>query len=101
MSASDANSAIYLTDTPKMIKKKIGSSFSGGRETVEEHRELGANIEVYAHLHKSFCSLNLKNCNNSVFAEDLFAWMILVLFVFISFCGIVDAILYSYFWLNG
>jgi tryptophanyl-tRNA synthetase len=47
MSASDANSAIYLTDTPKMIRDKIMKhAMSGGRETEEEHRRLGAVLEV-------------------------------------------------------
>jgi len=47
MSASDANSAIYLTDTPAQIKKKINRyAFSGGRDTIEEHRRLGGNCDV-------------------------------------------------------
>jgi tryptophanyl-tRNA synthetase len=46
MSASDASTAIYVTDTPKQIKKKIGGAFSGGQETAELQRELGANLEV-------------------------------------------------------
>lgn len=47
MSASDNNSAIFLTDTPKQIKTKINSkAFSGGRATVEEHRALGGDPDV-------------------------------------------------------
>jgi len=47
MSASDPNSSIYLDDTPDKIKKKITSfAFSGGRETLEEHKEKGGNIEL-------------------------------------------------------
>lgn len=47
MSASDPNSAIFLTDTPKQIKTKINKhAFSGGRVTVEEHREFGGNTDV-------------------------------------------------------
>lgn len=47
MSASEANSAIFLTDTPKQIKTKINKhAFSGGRGTVEEHRELGGNTDI-------------------------------------------------------
>lgn len=39
MSASDPNSTIFLTDTPKQLKNKINKhAFSGGRTTVEEHR---------------------------------------------------------------
>jgi len=47
MSASDPNNAIYLTDTPAQIKKKINKyAFSGGRATIEEHRALGADLSV-------------------------------------------------------
>uniref|UniRef100_A0A0K0ET40 Tryptophan--tRNA ligase, cytoplasmic n=1 Tax=Strongyloides stercoralis TaxID=6248 RepID=A0A0K0ET40_STRER len=47
MSASDANSCIYITDTPKQIKNKINKyAFSGGQTTVEEHRKLGGNCDV-------------------------------------------------------
>ncbi|XP_067627591.1 tryptophan--tRNA ligase, cytoplasmic [Eurosta solidaginis] len=47
MSASDQNSAVFLTDTPKQIKNKINKyAFSGGRTTVEEHRQLGGNTDV-------------------------------------------------------
>lgn len=46
MSASEAAGTIYLTDTPAQIKKKINKSFSGGRDTLEEQRRFGANIEV-------------------------------------------------------
>ena len=42
MSASDPNSAIFVTDTAKQIKTKINKyAFSGGCATVEEHREKG------------------------------------------------------------
>ncbi|CDO68887.1 hypothetical protein BN946_scf185000.g30 [Trametes cinnabarina] len=47
MSASDVNSSIYMTDTPAQIKNKINKhGFSGGQETVEEHRRLGGNPDV-------------------------------------------------------
>mmetsp|Transcript_2922 Transcript_2922/g.6083 ORF Transcript_2922/g.6083 Transcript_2922/m.6083 type:complete len:420 (-) Transcript_2922:444-1703(-) len=47
MSASDPNSAIYVTDTPKQIKNKVNKhAFSGGRDTVEEHREKGGDLSV-------------------------------------------------------
>lgn len=47
MSASDPNSTIFLTDTPKQLKNKINKyAFSGGRTTVEEHRQLGGNCDV-------------------------------------------------------
>ncbi|KAG2124563.1 tryptophanyl-tRNA synthetase [Suillus cothurnatus] len=47
MSASDATSSIFMTDTPNQIKNKINKhGFSGGRETEEEHRKLGGDTEV-------------------------------------------------------
>lgn len=47
MSASIANSAIYITDTPNQIKKKINShAFSGGGDTAELHALNGGNCEV-------------------------------------------------------
>ncbi|KFA74976.1 hypothetical protein S40288_02205 [Stachybotrys chartarum IBT 40288] len=47
MSASDETSAIFLKDTANQIKNKINKyAFSGGRETVEEHREKGGNADV-------------------------------------------------------
>ncbi|KAJ3151799.1 tryptophan--tRNA ligase [Geranomyces variabilis] len=47
MSASNEASAIYLSDTPAQIKKKINNhAFSGGRQTLEEHRTLGGDCDV-------------------------------------------------------
>uniref|UniRef100_A0A8C9QD00 Tryptophan--tRNA ligase, cytoplasmic n=1 Tax=Spermophilus dauricus TaxID=99837 RepID=A0A8C9QD00_SPEDA len=47
MSASDPNSSIFLTDTAKQIKTKVNKhAFSGGRDTVEEHRQFGGNCDV-------------------------------------------------------
>ena len=47
MSASDVNSSIYMSDTPNQIKNKVNRhGFSGGRETEEEHRQLGGNTDV-------------------------------------------------------
>ena len=47
MSASDVNSSIYMNDTPAQIKNKVNKhGFSGGQETVEEHRRLGGNPDV-------------------------------------------------------
>lgn len=57
MSASEQNSAVFLTDTPKQIKNKINKyAFSGGRTTVEEHRQLGGipDIDVAYQLLKFF-----------------------------------------------
>jgi len=47
MSSSDDNSAIFLTDTPEMIERKImNHAFSGGQETKKLQEELGADLEV-------------------------------------------------------
>lgn len=47
MSASIDTSAIFMKDTPNQIKNKINKyAFSGGQETVEEHRRLGGNPDV-------------------------------------------------------
>lgn len=47
MSSSDPNSAIFMSDTPKDVQKKINKyAFSGGRASVEEHRELGGNPDI-------------------------------------------------------
>ncbi|XP_006260768.3 tryptophan--tRNA ligase, cytoplasmic [Alligator mississippiensis] len=47
MSASDPNSSIFLADTPKQIKTKINKhAFSGGKDTIEEHRKYGGNCDV-------------------------------------------------------
>ncbi|CAF4938996.1 unnamed protein product [Rotaria sp. Silwood1] len=47
MSASDAASSIFLTDTPTEIKDKINRyAYSGGCTTVEEHRRNGGNCDV-------------------------------------------------------
>ena len=46
MSASDPNSAIYTTDSMKDVENKIKKAFSGGRDTVEEHRKKGGNSDV-------------------------------------------------------
>ncbi|GER39631.1 tryptophan--tRNA ligase [Striga asiatica] len=47
MSASDPNSAIYVTDSAKDIKNKINRyAFSGGQDSIENHRKYGANLEV-------------------------------------------------------
>lgn len=47
MSSSDANSFIALTDSEEEVKKKINKyAFSGGKDTLEEHRKLGGNPDV-------------------------------------------------------
>lgn len=58
MSASDATTSIFMDDTPKQIQKKINKyAFSGGRATLEEHKELGGNVDVdVAYQYLSFFS---------------------------------------------
>lgn len=52
MSASDINSCISLSDTPEIVKKKIRKyAFSGGKDTLEEHKKLGADINVDVSYH--------------------------------------------------
>lgn len=47
MSASNDNSAIFLTDTHKQIKNKINKhAFSGGQATIEEHRTKGGDCSI-------------------------------------------------------
>ena len=47
MSSSDPNSSILVTDTAADIKRKINKyAFSGGGQTVEEHRANGGNLEI-------------------------------------------------------
>jgi tryptophanyl-tRNA synthetase len=47
MSSSEANSAILTTDSGKEVERKINKyAFSGGRDTVEEHKKKGGNPDV-------------------------------------------------------
>ncbi len=48
MAASgQTETAIYTTDAPKEVERKINKyAFSGGRDTIEEHRKLGGNPDV-------------------------------------------------------
>ncbi|MEK6945214.1 MAG: tryptophan--tRNA ligase [Nanoarchaeota archaeon] len=47
MSSSDPNSYIALTDSEKEVETKIKKyAFSGGRDTLEEHRKLGGNPDI-------------------------------------------------------
>jgi tryptophanyl-tRNA synthetase len=47
MSSSDPNSFIALTDSEEEVKKKINKyAFSGGRDTLEEHRKHGGNPDI-------------------------------------------------------
>lgn len=47
MSSSVGNTAIMVTDSAEDIASKVGKyAFSGGRETLAEHRQHGANLEI-------------------------------------------------------
>jgi len=47
MSASDPNTAIYLTDTPEEVKFKVNNkAFSGGQQLAEDQRKYGADIDA-------------------------------------------------------
>jgi len=47
MSSSDPNSYIALTDTPEEVKNKINKyAFSGGKDTLKEHKEKGGNPDI-------------------------------------------------------
>jgi tryptophanyl-tRNA synthetase len=58
MSSSDPCSHIALSDNPKEAGKKIMKyAFSGGRDSIEEHRKLGGRTDVdvsYQYLHAMF-----------------------------------------------
>lgn len=47
MSSSEASTCILMSDTAKEIKDKINKyALSGGQQTVEEHRRIGANLDI-------------------------------------------------------
>lgn len=46
MSASKPETAIFTTDTPEEVKKKIMNAFTGGRETAELQRKYGGNPDA-------------------------------------------------------
>lgn len=47
MSSSNVNVAILTTDSPKEVEQKIRKyAFSGGKDTIEEHRKKGGNPDI-------------------------------------------------------
>jgi len=46
MSSSSPETAIFLTDTPDVVRKKIWKAFSGGQPTAELQRKLGGNPDI-------------------------------------------------------
>ncbi|SSD61875.1 Tryptophan--tRNA ligase, cytoplasmic [Saccharomycodes ludwigii] len=76
MSASDDTTAIFMTDTPKQIQKKINKyAFSGGQVSVEDHRRLGGNPDIdVAYQYLNFFKDDdefLKDCYNKYKSGEL------------------------------
>jgi tryptophanyl-tRNA synthetase len=46
MSASEPETAIFTTDLPEVVKRKVWNAFTGGKGTVAEQRKSGANPDV-------------------------------------------------------
>lgn len=47
MSSSAENTTVYTTDSPNTVKRKVNKyAYSGGRDTIEEHRKKGGMPEV-------------------------------------------------------
>lgn len=46
MSSSQPETAIFTTDDPELVEKKISNSFTGGQPTIELQRKLGANADI-------------------------------------------------------
>jgi tryptophanyl-tRNA synthetase len=46
MSASEPETAIFTTDLPEQVKKKIWKAFTGGKGTIAEQKKLGADPDV-------------------------------------------------------
>ncbi len=46
MSASQPETAIFTTDSQEAVMKKVRSSFTGGRDTLEEQRLLGGRADI-------------------------------------------------------
>ena len=46
MSASEPETAIFTTDSPEMVKRKIWKAFTGGKGTIAEQKKLGADPDV-------------------------------------------------------
>jgi len=46
MSASEPDTAIFTTDEPEVVKRKVWNAFTGGKGTAAEQRKQGANPDV-------------------------------------------------------
>jgi len=54
MSASEPETAIFTTDSPEVVEKKVKSSFTGGRDTQIEQRLLGGRADICPVYHYYF-----------------------------------------------
>lgn len=54
MSASQPETAIFTTDSPSVVEKKVKSSFTGGRDTQVEQRLLGGRADICPVYHYYF-----------------------------------------------
>ncbi len=54
MSASDPETAIFTTDSQKLVEEKVRSSFTGGRDTQVEQRLLGGRADICPVYHYYF-----------------------------------------------
>ncbi|MDP6293477.1 MAG: tryptophan--tRNA ligase [Candidatus Woesearchaeota archaeon] len=86
MSASHPATAIFLDDAPEVASKKIDRAFSGGRETLEEHKKLGGepdkdktfellkfhhpDTKKIEEMHEGYSSGNLTTADLKGFAKD-------------------------------
>jgi len=59
MSASEENSAIFTTDSEEQVRNKVANAFTGGRDSIKEQREKGANPDI---------------CNVYAYYYNLFMW---------------------------
>ena len=46
MSSSDPGTALFTTDSPEMIERKIMNAFTGQQDTAELQRKLGGNPNI-------------------------------------------------------
>jgi tryptophanyl-tRNA synthetase len=46
MSASEPETAIFTTDPPELVKRKVWKAFTGGKGTIAEQKKLGAEPDV-------------------------------------------------------
>ena len=70
MSASQPETAIFTTDSPEVVEKKVLSSFTGGRATVEEQRRLGGQADICPVYHYYYFLIEKDDSELSRIYED-------------------------------